>query len=44
MADKVYTSNNNYKLLEYNGFEYIIPPRKNMKLTKHINIMNIKKN
>lgn len=32
IADKAYSSKKNYKLLEDNGFDHIIPPRKNMKL------------
>jgi transposase len=34
IADKAYASNKNYKLLEENNFSHIIPPRKNMKLSK----------
>ena len=32
IADKGYSSRKNYKLLEDNGSEHIIPPRKNMKI------------
>jgi transposase len=32
IADKAYASNKNYKLLEENNFDHIIPPRKNMKI------------
>jgi len=34
MADKAYSSNENYKLLNNNKIEHIIPPRKNMKIKK----------
>lgn len=34
IADKAYSSKNNYKLLEDNNFNHIIPPRKNMKIAK----------
>jgi transposase len=34
IADKAYASKKNYKLLEDNNFNHIIPPRKNMKLAK----------
>lgn len=34
LADKGYTSKNNYELLESKGIGHIIPPRKNMKLYK----------
>lgn len=32
LADKAYSSKQNYELLEKNNFQHIIPPRKNMKL------------
>lgn len=32
IADRGYSSKKNYKLLEDNGMEHIIPPRKNMKM------------
>ena len=32
IADKAYSSNKNYKLLDSNNIEHIIPPRKNMKI------------
>jgi transposase len=32
IADKAYSAKNNYKLLENNNFNHIIPPRKNMKM------------
>ena len=34
IADKAYSSKNNYSLLESKNIEHIIPPRKNMKLAK----------
>ena len=34
LADKGYTSKENYELLESKGIEHIIPPRKNMKIYK----------
>lgn len=34
LADKGYSSSDNYKLLEKNNMEHIIPPRKNMKIYK----------
>lgn len=34
IADKAYSSANNYKLLNDNNIKHIIPPRKNMKLYK----------
>ena len=34
MADKAYSSKNNYLLLESNNIKHIIPPRKNMKIVK----------
>jgi len=32
MADKAYSSNKNYLLLESKGIDHLIPPRKNMQL------------
>lgn len=34
IADKAYSSNDNYSLLEKNNLKHIIPPRKNMKIYK----------
>ena len=34
IADKAYASKNIYSTLEQNGFEHIIPPRRNMKMYK----------
>ena len=34
LADKAYSSKNNYELLEKYGMGHIIPPRKNMKIYK----------
>lgn len=34
VADKAYSSNKNYQLLENNNLNHIIPPRNNMKLAK----------
>ena len=33
IADKAYSAKNNYKLLDTNNFNHIIPPRKNMAKT-----------
>lgn len=37
IADKAYAANKNYKLLNDNNFNHIIPPRKNMKLANTYN-------
>ena len=34
MADKAYSSNKNYELLNDKNIKHIIPPRKNMKMSK----------